>query len=211
MTGRQCGGRQFGGRYVVLIVTSNVWADSCTCIIVLTLYRDKLPRGVINYESIPYNFHIPCCLSSIVRPELFTFSTSSLKSLNGNWQNLTGSKNLMFSTKFMLFGTIGNPRWSPLPIISWEIFYFSSDTAERNLTKLENVLYKFGFFWPIGKPRWLLRPLIGWDIFIFFSETAKWNLTKFYRKHERWNGIWWYLTGSNKDGTMYTGAQYVAL
>ena len=39
------------GPLVVLIVTSNVRADSC--IIVLTLYRDKLPRGVIKDQGIP--------------------------------------------------------------------------------------------------------------------------------------------------------------
>ena len=29
---------------------------------------------------------------------------------------------------------IGNPRWPPWPLISWDIFYFFSETAERNTT-----------------------------------------------------------------------------
>ena len=40
------------GPLVVLIVTLNVRADSC--IIVLTLYRDKLPRGVIIIIIVPF-------------------------------------------------------------------------------------------------------------------------------------------------------------
>ena len=39
------------GPLVVLIVPSNVWADSR--IIILTLYKDKLPRGVIKITINP--------------------------------------------------------------------------------------------------------------------------------------------------------------
>ena len=83
------------------------------------------------------------------RPGLWlaeTFSTSPLKPLNGIQWNLTGSKISTSSTKFVFFGPIGKTRWPPWPLIGWDIFNFSSETAERNSTKLDrkqdlNVLY----------------------------------------------------------------------
>ena len=74
------------------------------------------------------------------RPGLWlaeTFSTSSLKPLNGFQENLTGSKISMSSTKFMFLWPIGKTRWPPWPLIGWDIFGFSSETAERNSTKLD--------------------------------------------------------------------------
>ena len=53
----------------------------------------------------------------------------------------------------MFFGPIGKLRWLPWPLIGWDIFDFSSETAERNSTKLDrkqdlNVLYQvLCFFW----------------------------------------------------------------
>ena len=73
------------------------------------------------------------------RPGLWlaeTFSTSSLKSLNGIQRNLTGSKISMSSTKFVFFGPIGKTRWPPWPLIGWDIFNFFSETAERNSMNL---------------------------------------------------------------------------
>ena len=90
----------------------------------------------------------------------------------------------------MFFGPIGKTRWPPWPLIGWDIFYFSSETAERNSTKLDrkqdlNVLYQVCvFFRPIGKTRWPPWPLIGWDIFDFSSETAERNSTKLDRKED---------------------------
>ena len=65
--------------------------------------------------------------------------------------NLTGSKITMSSTKFVFFGPIGKPRWPPWPLISWDIFNLSSETAEWNWTKFDrkqdlNVLYKVCVF-----------------------------------------------------------------
>ena len=88
------------------------------------------------------------------RPGLWlaeTFSTSPLKPLNGIQGNLTGSKISTSSTKFVFFGPIGKTRWPPWPLIGWDIFNFSSETAERNSTKLDrkqdlNVLYQVCVF-----------------------------------------------------------------
>ena len=84
------------------------------------------------------------------RPGLWlaeTFLTSPLKSLNWIQRNLTGSKISTSSTKFVFFGPIGKIRWQPWPLLGWDIFDFSSATAERNSTKLDrkqdlNVFYQ---------------------------------------------------------------------
>ena len=88
------------------------------------------------------------------RPGLWlaeTFSTSPLKPLNGIHRNLTGSKISTSSTKFVFFGPIQKTRWPPWPLIGWDIFDFSSETAERNSTKLVrkqdlNVFYQVCVF-----------------------------------------------------------------
>ena len=41
----------------------------------------------------------------------------------------------MPSTKFLFFGPIGKTKWPPWPLIGWDIFDFSSETAERNSAK----------------------------------------------------------------------------
>ena len=99
-----------------------------------------------------------CCLGRSEkqdgRPDLWlaeTFSTSPLKPLNGIQRNLTGSKISTSSTKFVFFGPIGKTRWPSWPLIGWDIFNFSSETAKRNSTKLDrkqdlNVLYQVCVF-----------------------------------------------------------------
>ena len=79
------------------------------------------------------------------------FLTSPLKPSNGIQQNLTGSKISTSSTKFVFFGLIGKTRWLPWPLIGRYIFDFSSETTERNSTKLDrkqdtNVLYQVCVF-----------------------------------------------------------------
>ena len=126
------------------------------------------------------------------RPGLWlaeTFSTSPLKPLNGIQWNLTGSKILMSSTKFVFFGLIGKTGWLPWPLIGWDILDFSSETAERNSMKLDrkqdlNVLYQVCVFRADWKIRWPPWPLIGWDIFDFSSETTERNSTKLDRKQD---------------------------
>ena len=66
-------------------------------------------------------------------------------------RNLTGSKISTSSTKIVFFGPIGKTRWPPWPLIGWDIFDFSYETAERNSTKLDrkqdlNVLYQVCVF-----------------------------------------------------------------
>ena len=89
------------------------------------------------------------------RPSLWlagTFSTPPLKQLNGIQRNLTGSKISASSSKFVFIGPIWKTRWPPWPLIGWDIFDFSSETAYLNSTKLDrkqdlNVLYQVGVLW----------------------------------------------------------------
>ena len=121
------------------------------------------------------------------RPGLWlaeTFSTSSLKPLNGIQWNLTGSKISMSSTKFVFFGPIGKTRWPPWSLIGWDIFNFSSETAEWNSTKLDrkqdlNVLYQVCVFRADRKNKmaalasdWLRHfRLLLWNPWTEFNET----------------------------------------
>ena len=120
------------------------------------------------------------------RPGLWlaeTFSTSSLKPLNGILQNLTGSKISMSSTKFVFFGPIGKTRWPPWPLIGWDIFDFFSETAERNSRKLDrkqdlNVLYQVCVFRADRKNKmaalasdWLRHFRLLWNRWSEFNET----------------------------------------
>ena len=108
------------------------------------------------------------------RPGLWlaeTFPTSPLKPLNGIQRNLTGSKISTSSTKFVFLGPIGKTRWLPWPLICWDIFDFSSETAERNSTKLDrkqdlNVLYQVCVFRTDRKNKMaaLANPLKRWHI-----------------------------------------------
>ena len=126
------------------------------------------------------------------RPGLWlaeTFSTSSLKPLNGIQWNLIGSKISTSSAKFVFFGRSEKQDGRPGLWLA-ETFSTSSlkqlNGIQRNLiwSKMSTSSTKFVFFEPIGKTRWLPWPLIGWDIFDFFSETAERNSTKLYRKQD---------------------------
>ena len=121
------------------------------------------------------------------RPGLWlaeTFSTSPSKPLNRIQRNLTGSKISTSSTKFVFFRLIGKTRWPPWPLIGWDIFDFSSETAERNSTKLDrkqdlNVLYQVCVFRADWKNKmaalasdWLRHfRLLLWNRWTEFNET----------------------------------------
>ena len=90
----------------------------------------------------------------------------------------------MSSTKFVFFGPIGKTRWLPWPLIGWDIFDFSSESAERNSTKLDrkqdlNVLYQVCVFWSDRKNKmaalasdWLRHfRLLLWNRWMEFNET----------------------------------------
>ena len=112
-----------------------------------------------------------------------TFSTSPLKPLNIIHCNLTGSKMSMSSTKFVFFGLIGKTRWPPWPLIGWDICDFSSETAERNSTKLDmrqdlDVLYQVCVFGADQKNKmaaltsdWLRHFQLLWNRWTEFNET----------------------------------------
>ena len=113
-----------------------------------------------------------------------TFSTSPLKRLYGIQRNLTGSKISTSSTKFVFSGPIGKTRWRPWPLIGWDIFDFSSETAEGNSTKLDrkqdlNILYQVCVFQADRKNKmatlasdWLRHfQLLLWNRWTEFKET----------------------------------------
>ena len=135
------------------------------------------------------NFLITHCPSSVCPSLTFSFLTSSLKSLNGIQQNLTGIKISTSFTKFVFFGPIGKTRWPPG---LWWAKTFSTSSLkslngiQRNLTgsKISTSSTKFVFFGPFGKTIWPPHPLIGWSIFDFSSETAERNSTKLDRKQD---------------------------
>ena len=124
-------------------------------------------------------------LSVVCRPSLtFHIFDFFLKLLNGIQRNLTGSKISTSSTKFVFFGPIGKTRWPPWPLIGWDIFNFSSETAERNSTKLDrkqdlNVLYQVCVFQADRKNKmaalasdWLRHfQLLLWNGWTKFNET----------------------------------------
>ena len=113
-----------------------------------------------------------------------TFSTSPLKPLNGIQRNFRGSKISTSSTLFVFFGPIRKTRWPPWPLIGWDIFDFSSETAARNSTKLDrkldlNVLYHVCVFRANRKNKmavlasdWLRHfRLLLWNRWTEFNET----------------------------------------
>ena len=155
-----------------------------------------------------------------------TFSTS-LKPLNGIQGNLIGSKISKSSTQFVLFGSIGKTRWPPWPLIGWDIFDFSSETAERNSTKLDrkqdlNILYQVCVFRAGMENKmaalasdWLRHfRLLFWNGWTEFNKT--WQEARsehplpslyFSGQSEKQDGF----PSFKKGCTLYSGARYVAL
>ena len=167
------------------------------------------------------------CPSSVRRRQLFIFSTSSLKPLNGIQRNLTWSMISTSSTMFVFFGWIGKTRWPPWLLIDWGILDFSSETAERNSTKLDrkkdlNALYQVCVFRADWKTRWTFWLLIGWYLLTSLKllNGIRFNLTGskistssakfvFFRLIEKTRWPPWLIR--QKGGSLYSGARYVAL
>ena len=112
--------------------------------------------------------------------DIFDFSFETVKGIR--W-NLIGSKISMPSTKFVFFRWIGKTKWPPWPIC-WDILNFSSETAERNSTKLDrkqdlNILYQACVFRADQKNKiaalssdWLRHFwLLLWNHWTEFNET----------------------------------------
>ena len=147
------------------------------------------------------------------------------REFNETWK---GSKISASSAKFVFFGPSGKTRSPPWPLIGWDIFDFSSETAEQNSTKLDgkqdlNVLYQVCVFRADRKNKMAALASDGWDIFDFSSETAEWNLKKLDRKQISTSSTKFVFFGPlskqkcppwlipQKGGTLYSGARYVAL
>ena len=166
------------------------------------------------------------------RPGLWfaeTFSTSFLKPRNGIQRNLTGSKISTSFTKFVFFRLIGKTRWPPWPLIGWDIFDFSSETAERNSTKLDRMgrsqrplpsLYFWGrfekqdgrpglwlaeTFWtsPLKPPNGIQQSLTGRKISTSSTKFV------FFGRIGKTGWLPWPIR--QKGCTLYSGARYVAL
>ena len=94
----------------------------------------KLDRKqALNAFSTTFVFFRPIGKKQNGRPGLWlaeTFSTSPLKPLKGIRRNLIGSKISMPYTKSVFFRWIGETKWPPRSMICWDIFNFSSETAE---------------------------------------------------------------------------------
>ena len=123
-------------------------------------------------------------MAALASDWLRPFWTSPLKAQNGIQRNLIESKISTSSTKFVFFGPIGKTRWPPWPLIGWDILDFSSETAERNSTKLIrkqdlNVLYQVFVFRADRKNKmaalvsdWLRHfRLLLWNHWTEFNET----------------------------------------
>ena len=100
---------------------------------------------------------------------------------NKTWQEARSQRPL---PSLCFFGPIGKTRWPPWPLIGWDIFDFSSETAERNSTKLDrkqdlNALYKVCVFRADRKNKmaalasdWLRHfRLLLWNRWTEFNET----------------------------------------
>ena len=95
----------------------------------------------------------------------------------------------MPSTKFVFLERIGKTRWPPWPLIGWDIFDFSSETAEWNSTKLDrkqdlNVLYQVCVFQADRKNKMAALASDWVRHFDFSSETAERNSMKLDRKQD---------------------------
>ena len=135
----------------------------------------------------------------------------------------------MSSTKFVFFGPIGKTRWPSWPLIGWDVYDFSSETAERNSTKLDrkqdlNILYQVCVFRADRKNKmavlasdWLRHfRLLLWNRWMEFNETLQDARSQPPLPSVCFFGLigktrWPPWPICQKGGTLYSGARYVAL
>ena len=154
---------------------------------------------------------------------LFLWNSGS--EFNKTWQEARSQRPL---PSLCFSGRSKKTRWPPWPLIGWDIFYFSSETAERNSTKLTGSKIStssttFVFFGRIGKTRWPPGLLLAETFWTSPLKPLNWiqrNLTGskismsstkfvFFRSISKQKCPLWLI--SQRDGTLYSGARYVAL
>ena len=148
------------------------------------------PSALVGFWSSVLSRRLKCtivimrCPSSVVRRKFFTFSTSTLKPLNGIQRNLTGSK---ISTTSIICVFRADRKNKMAALASYWLKHFRPplNGIQRNLTesKISTSSSTFVFFGPIEKRRWPSWLLIGLDIFVS-SETAERNSTKLDKKQD---------------------------
>ena len=114
-----------------------------------------------------------------------TFSTSSLKRLNGIFQNITESKK---STSFIKLCFSG---WSQKQYCCPGLWLAGTFSASATWTEFNKTWQEAtsqrplqSLYGPIRKPSWLPWPLICGDIFDFFPDTTELNATKLDRMQD---------------------------
>ena len=99
-------------------------------------------------------------------------------------QNFTGSKDLVSIIKFVFFGPIRKPRWTPRPLIGRDISDFSFETAELNINstkliymqqKLNVLCQVFVFSWSENKEGH--RGLSLADTILLWHNKTEWDET----------------------------------
>ena len=127
------------------------------------------------------------CPSS-VRPSVVNFSHFRLLLWN-RWtefnQTLQEARSQPPLPSLCFSGRLEKTRWPPWPLIGWDIFDFSSETAEQNSTKLYrkqdlHVLYQVCVFWADWKNKmaalasdWLRHfRLLLWNRWMEFNKTS---------------------------------------
>ena len=102
---------------------------------------------------------------------------------NETWQE----ENLNVLYKVCVFWADRKTRWPPWPLICWDIFDMSSETAERNSTKLDrkqdlNCVFQADLcFWADRKN--MMTAAYDWlRYFFYFSKTAERNINETWQK-----------------------------
>ena len=148
------------------------------------IFSSPEPKARVSYCHSAPSVVRPSVRPSSVRRKLSHFRLllwNCWTEFNETWQKARFSTP---STKFVFFGPIGKTRWPPWPLIGWDIFDFSSETAEQNSTKLDrkqdlNTLYQVCVFWADRKNKmaalasdWLRHfRLLLWNRWTEFNET----------------------------------------
>ena len=102
------------------------------------------PKAQVHY----CDHALSVCLSVVNFSHFRLLLWNSWTEFNETWQEVRSQRPL---PSLCFSGPIGRTRWLPWPLIGWDIFDFSSETTERNSTKLNrkqdlNILYQVCVF-----------------------------------------------------------------